>query len=542
MQKQKLTTEAGLALPTLAGVQGKDSHDADVRTGTAYDRLDRGDREMGDRDRPVAAPPGDLLVGAAPPPAGVDLEPTAAAPDRFEADGWWSDPVPPFTYLAGAAGSGKTFLTKAHAESDSGLLLCATTGIAAINLGGETINSVLGYFDTASLQELYISGFLAAKLGRLWKCGVRRLVLDEVSMLAGDQLSLLVKGIEDVNEKGYVIGKKREEDEGPPPSMGLTLVGDFLQLAPVKATYAFESDEWGKFAPHVQTLTEIRRQADPGFIEVLRAAREGRGEAVAEYFLARGALQHETDEKFEGPTILAKNDAVDRYNGLCLGKVQGAPVSFRSARWGKQRSEWGNPEKPPDTWGIPQQLQLKIGALIMVLANRRTPGTGDGIGRRLLYVNGDLGTIEDVGDTTVWDETTGGFDKIVRAAYVRLQRTREVVTVVPVEREVKIPCDSARRKELMAEGKQERIDGKWEIVGGITYMPLRVAYASTTHKSQGLSLDKVQVNIRDGFFKTPGMIYVALSRARSAEGLRLVGSRAALIERCVCDPRLKRWL
>lgn len=462
---------------------------------------------------------------------------------HFDADGWWASPVPTFTYLSGAAGSGKTFLTRARADADPGLLLCATTGIAAINLGGETINSVLGYFDTASLQELYISGFLAAKLGRLWKAGIRRLVLDEVSMLSGDALGLLVRGIEDVNERGYVIGKRDRDDDSPPPQMGLTLVGDFLQLAPVKATYAFESDEWGRFAPHVQTLKEIRRQADPDFIEVLRAARQGRGDLVTEYFQLRGAIQQETDDRFEGPTILAKNEAVDRYNSLRLSKVTGRPVRFPSTRWGKQRSEWGNPAKPPETWGIPPALELKIGALVMILANRRTPGAADGsFGRRLLYVNGDLGTIEDAGTATVWDPITESFDRVVPAAFVRLQRTGEIATVVPVERQVKIPCDSARRKELMLAGQQERIDGKWEITGEITYMPLRVAYASTVHKSQGLSLDRVQVNVRDGFFKTPGMVYVALSRARTAEGLRLVGSPAALIERCVSDPRLKEWL
>jgi len=111
-----------------------------------------------------------------------------------------------------------------------------------------------------------------------------------------------------------------------------------------------------------------------------------------------------------------------------------------------------------------------------------------------------------------------------------------------VTRQVKIPCDSARRKELREKREGDKIDGKWEIVGAITYLPLRIAYASTVHKSQGLSLDKVQVNIRDPFFKSPGMLYVALSRARTAAGLRLVGSPRALIERCASDPRLRSWL
>jgi ATP-dependent exoDNAse (exonuclease V) alpha subunit len=127
---------------------------------------------------------------------------------------------------------------------------------------------------------------------------------------------------------------------------------------------------------------------------------------------------------------------------------------------------------------------------------------------------------------------------------VRLQRTGEVVEVTYVRREVQIPIDSARRKELRDAGKAHCIteNGKFEITGWIEYLPLKVAYGSTVHKSQGLSLDAVQVNIRDNFFKSPGMLYVALSRCRTSEGLRLVGSEAALVERCAADPRLKAFL
>jgi hypothetical protein len=341
-------------------------------------------------------------------------------------------------------------------------------------------------------------------------------------MLAGDQLTFLVKAIEEVNGRGYVLGKWDEDDEVPPPAMGLTLVGDFLQLSPVKATYAFESPEWGRFVDTTVTLTEIRRQADAQFIEMLRHARAGHGERVAEYFGDRNAIENETDDRYEGPTIVAKNESVDRYNYLRLSALPGRDVTFTSSRWGKLRSEWGTLEKPKHTWNIPEVLQLKIGALVMILANYRDPES-----RQLLYVNGDLGTIVDA------DETT---------AHVRLQRTGQVVAVEPVERQVKVPADGARRKELREKGYGDRIDGKWEIVGAISYVPLRVAYASTVHKSQGLSLDRVQVNVRDAFFKSPGMMYVALSRARTAEGLRLVGSPKAIVERCSSDPRLKAWL
>lgn len=442
-------------------------------------------------------------------------------------------PCPAFTYLAGAAGSGKTFAVKEWAQQEKGLLLCATTGIAAINLGGTTINSTLGYFDTRSLQEKYTNGFLSATLGKLWRCGVKRLVLDEVSMLDADQLTYLVKGIEEVNGRGYVLdsGGRRDEESGT-PEMGLTLVGDFAQLSPVKAAYAFESSEWGRFAEdgHTITLTEISRQADPRFIEALRAARKGDGRTVLDYF--GPTLQSDTDDRFDGPTLMAKNEAVDRYNWIRMNRLTGADVYFESAREGKQRSEWGDPKKPPATWGIPIRLHLKIGALVMILANKREidPFSGKPTSR-FLYVNGDLGEVVDANQEQ-------------HEAQVRLQRTGQVVTVDYVRREVRVPLDSARRTELIKLGQADKIaeGGKWEIAGWISYMPLRVAYASTVHKAQGLSLDSVQVNIRDAFFKTPGMLYVGLSRARTAEGLRLVGTEAALIERCTSDPKLKEYL
>src|SRR5262245_41823914 len=301
----------------------------------------------------------------------------------------WPEPVPIFTYLAGAAGSGKTWQAREWASRpESGLLRCATTGIAAINIGGETINATLGFFNTASLQESYISGFLTVRLGTLWKDGVKRLIVDEVSMLDGDQLTYLVKAIEEVNGRGYVLDKT-EEDETGPVGMGLTLVGDFAQLPPVKAPFAFESPEWARFAATTITLTTIHRQADPAFIAMLRAARVGDGERALEALMATIGMHHETDDHFAGPTVLARNDAVDRYNWLRMSRLPGRVVTFTSSRWGQQRKEWGDPEKPPATWGIPERLSLKIGSLVMILANERDEE------KQLVYVNGDLGELVD---------------------------------------------------------------------------------------------------------------------------------------------------
>jgi ATP-dependent exoDNAse (exonuclease V) alpha subunit len=122
-----------------------------------------------------------------------------------------------------------------------------------------------------------------------------------------------------------------------------------------------------------------------------------------------------------------------------------------------------------------------------------------------------------------------------------------------VTRENTIPLEVGRRKEIkqaFAAGTgpdpvtmiTDDGKGRMEIVGTIAYMPMRAAYGCTVHKTQGLTLDNVQVNIRDWFFKTPGMLFVALSRARTAEGLRIVGDQQGFIKRCCVEPRVQPWL
>ena len=471
------------------------------------------EREIAERgERLLAAAEAMPFPHAEPEPAPVVEE------AEGEVDPWWTAP---FTFLGGGAGTGKTFLCREWAADTPGVVLTATTGIAAINLGGQTINGLLGYYNTESLRDSYVAGFLGSRLNKLKQSGLRRIILDEVSMLDGEQLTILTKVLDELAGIGYGIGIDLDDgedlddsDADPIHPVGLTLVGDFAQLPPVKAPFAFESSEWSRYEANTRLLSEIRRQANPEFIMALRAARRGDGKTAAEYFASR---MHPTNQDdFDGPTLLAKNDAVWRFNDLRLSALKTPLVKYAAKKW------MAEGRKAPSEWQhIPDTLVMKEGALVMILANVKEDE------RNFAYVNGDLGEfLAQEGDVAV----------------VRLKRNGREVKVLPVTRTVTIPLEVGRRKQLKAEGKLDLIDGRKEIVGSVTYMPLRLAWATTVHKSQGLSLDKVQVNINDRFFGTPGMVYVALSRARTAEGLRLVGSPAAFAARCSVDERVKPWL
>lgn len=437
------------------------------------------------------------------------------------------DPAGTFEFVTGLAGTGKSYQTKLRHEQHRGGELVATTGIAAINVGGVTINSLLRFFDTNELKNAFTEGWLKTRLKKLWLSGTRRLYLDEVSMLDGNQLTYLTRAIDEVNE--WIVDEGWEEftgswlgeglDRDDPELLGLTLVGDFCQLPPVKAPFAFQSPEWRRFADNTIKLTEIKRQQDKEFAETLNLIRAGRGIKACEFF--RDKFEKRTLDDFGGPTIMAKNDEVDRYNQLRHDLCEGEPWVFRADKEGKQRPEWKQ---------IPEELVIKEGAQVMILANRTEMGN-------LLYVNGDIGTL--LGEREGQEWTKEGSKPFVGAA-VKLHRTDQEVVVKKVTRENKEPRDerkSDRKDDLVIVEK-----GLWQVVGSVTYMPLRLAYATTVHKSQGLSLDHVQVNILSHMFMMPGMMYVALSRARTPDGLRLIGSPEQFIKRCVYDPKVKGYL
>jgi hypothetical protein len=409
--------------------------------------------------------------------------------------------APPVFIVMGVAGTGKTTLIQNRVAEYDDAILCATTGIAAVNLGEgvTTINSLLMFFDTNDLRTAYEVGRLGVFLKRYYNSGYHRLILDEVSMMDAEQLTILVTCIEGLNE-WYVANKQ--------PPLGLTIVGDFFQLPPVNAPFVFESPVWDRFEKNTVRLTKIWRQTDPAFLRALHAVRCGDSKTALEYFAPRLARSQES--QWDGTTIFAKNDEVDRHNKLRMMQLLAAPDVYEATRQGKQSGEWKH---------IPDRLELKTGALVMILANKRWPKepgdhyTGPA---PLMYANGDLAHY--LGQVSP------------HAARVKLLRNGTEVTVV-----------EAIKEKSTATGNKGVKAARTDVEGSIAYMPLRVAYGTTCHKTQSLTLDRVQVVYHSQFWSQSGMLYTALSRCRTPEGLRLVGTEQQFAARVNANPKLARW-
>lgn len=422
----------------------------------------------------------------------------------------------PCAFRTGRAGTGKSFWVMEQTQTNpSFACVTATTGIAAVNLGAVTLNSVLKYFDTESMRDSFLAGHLTRMLHKIGKTK-RWILVEEASMLEEPQLDYLYRAAQEAN---------RYKDLQTRP-LGIMLVGDFAQLPPVKGEWAFKASCWPEFASNTIRMDKVWRQDEGPFLDALNAARMGNGGLCAEILTAAGMRWNTARVvEFDGTTILCKNDMVSRHNAEVLRTLRGKVFMATSERWGVQRSEWGESRRTHE-WGIPPKQEFKIGAYVMVLSNARD----------FSVVNGDCGYIRQ------WQ------NDIFTIELVRTGKTIELGKIVrDVTQEEEPPgWQGDAISEMAGEGWYPRVhfrpkDKKY-VVGQITYSPLRLAYASTCHKAQGLTLDRVQVDLRDRFWQSPAMSYVALSRCRSLEGLRVVINKDSFINQVKMDVRVRDWL
>jgi ATP-dependent DNA helicase PIF1 len=372
-------------------------------------------------------------------------------------------------FLTGEPGAGKTHTVNAYIAwlRERGIepSITASTGIAATHVGGMTIHawSGLGIRDVLSGADLDAISSKEHIARRHQKATV--LVIDEVSMLSGEVLTMVDRILKETRRSERAFG-----------GLQVVLVGDFFQLPPVskggkQVSFAFQSDSWKALNPLPLYLHEQFRQDDEVLGRVLSNIRKGECDQSDVSCLMK--RESDTDGVPEGtPRLYTHNADVDRENAERLAALPGYPKIFLMTASGA----------PPLIESLkrgclsPERLELKEGATVMFTKNNPQSG----------YQNGTLGTVV-------------RFERLGGSPVVELFDGREI-TVVSSEWAVE-------------EGGKVRAK--------VEQMPLRLAWAITVHKSQGQSLDAAAMDLSRAFEYGQG--YVALSRLRSLEGLHLLG-------------------
>ena len=384
-------------------------------------------------------------------------------------------------FVTGEPGSGKTHTINEYVAylRARGIepAITASTGIAATHIGGMTIHSWSGIgikmaLSRSDLQAIASNKPIAKRIRR-----AKVLIIDEVSMLAAETLSMVDAVCREMKERSEPFG-----------GMQVVLVGDFFQLPPVvkteagqgtpvlftdesSARFAYDSPAWKGANLTVCYLTEQLRQDDDEFLALLSAIRRNAVGPDHVRRLTSRTAQH-PDAPKDTPKLFSHNVDVDRVNDGILAQLPG------ESRVYPMTSEGPDALVSALQKGClsPETLRLKVGAAVMFTKNNPQEG----------FVNGTLGVVE-------------GFDRQDDHPIVRTRSGRRI--------EVE-PMDWA-------------VEENGTVRALITQVPLRLAWAITVHKSQGMSLDEAVMDLREVFEFGQG--YVALSRVRRLSGLHLLG-------------------
>lgn len=382
-------------------------------------------------------------------------------------------------FLTGEPGSGKTHTVNHYVgwlrDHEIPMSITASTGIAATHIGGSTIHSWSGIgiknqLTPHDLNEIKNRNQVVQRIKN-----TKVLIIDEISMLTGDTLTMV-----------ETVCRKIRSNQAPFGGLQVVLVGDFFQLPPItrpdihkhrplianndqNSKFAFSSLAWQTLNPRVCYLSEQHRQEDTAFLELLSALRQG-----AIHPVHRALLQTRSSTKAQNNAtqLFSHNIDVDHVNNIELKKLSSPEQIFMMASRGPAKLT----AQLQRGCLSPEKLALKIGAKVMFTKNDPA----------FKFVNGTLGTVV-------------GFSK---------ENSYPII-------------DTLSKRGLIAEPMEWHLEDGSKILARIEQIPLRLAWAITVHKSQGMSLDAAHMDLSQVFEYGQG--YVALSRLRTLAGLTLAG-------------------
>ena len=388
-------------------------------------------------------------------------------------------------FITGKAGTGKTtFLRKLREQSPKNMAVVAPTGVAAINAGGMTIHSFfqLPVRTLVPTPESYRQLFSEQRLTqrkRNMLFHLEMLVIDEISMVRADVLDAI----------DAVLRRYKYRKDQPFGGVQVVMIGDLFQLSPVvtrgddeeamkkyyPGPYFFQAKVMQELQPIYVELDHVFRQQDEVFVNLLNEVRDNQLTAQGRALLASryNPRFKNSDEDFH-ITLTTHNKSADDLNERELNRLAGEEHVFHAVVV---------KDFPENIYPTEEQLTLKIGARVMFVRN------DDQKPRR--FYNGKIGVITDIEDGRIFVRCEDGEIEVARMTW-----------------------ENIRYREDEKTGKIDE-----EVLGTFTQYPLRLAWAVTIHKSQGLTFDRVIIDAARAF--AAGQVYVALSRCRTLEGIVL---------------------